>query len=409
MGKEYIVGLDIGTTKICAAVGELSESGALRVIGTGVGPSSGMRKGVVVNIDDTVESIRTAVARAEKMADIQIKSVYVGIAGSHIMGINNSHVVAVRGGEVTQGDIDRVLEGAKVVSIPADREVIHILPQEYTVDNQRGINDPTGMAGMRLEAKVHIVTGAVSSAQNIVRACKNAGLHVADIVLESLASAKAVLTDDEREIGVALVDIGGGTTDIAVFANGAIKHTAVIALGGNNLTNDIAFVLKTPMAAAEKLKISHGCALAGLVSPDEFAAVPGVGARRTSRLPVTYLAEICEARMAEILSIVDRKLDEAGCRELIGSGVVLTGGTALIRGCEALGEDLFGLSTRIGSPRNVGGFSDAVSNPKFSTAVGLLRYGAEKESAGAKKFDDGEEGMFTGILRRMKRWMADIS
>ena len=282
--SELIVGLDIGTTKICAVVGELSESGLVDVVGIGTSVSTGLRKGVVVNIEQTVQSIRKAVEDAELMAGCEIHSVYVGIAGSHIMGINSHGVIAVKGGEVAQRDIERALDAARAVAIPADREVIHILPQEYIVDNQRGIADPLGMAGVRLEVKVHIVTGAVSSAQNIVRSCHRSQLEVSDIALESLASAKAVLTEEEREIGVALVDLGGGTTDIAVFANDAIKHTAVLALGGQNLSNDIAFGLRTPIASAEKIKIKYGCALADLVRHDEFIEVPSVGGREPRRL-----------------------------------------------------------------------------------------------------------------------------
>ena len=408
--SELIVGLDIGTTKICAVVGELSESGLVDVVGIGTSVSTGLRKGVVVNIEQTVQSIRKAVEDAELMAGCEIHSVYVGIAGSHIMGINSHGVIAVKGGEVAQRDVERALDAARAVAIPADREVIHILPQEYIVDNQRGIADPLGMAGVRLEVKVHIVTGAVSSAQNIVRSCHRSQLEVSDIALESLASAKAVLTEEEREIGVALVDLGGGTTDIAVFANDAIKHTAVLALGGQNLSNDIAFGLRTPRASAEKIKIKYGCALADLVRHDEFIEVPSVGGREPRRLSRQVLAEICEPRMEEILYLVDQTLVRSGYKDMIGAGVVLTGGTALMEGCQELGEQIFNLPTRIGYPRNVGGLKDVVNSPKFSTAVGLLRYGAEKEMSGQKKFTTrSESGVFDGVLARMKKWFADIS
>ena len=409
--SELIVGLDIGTTKICAVVGELAESGVVEVVGIGTAVCAGMRKGVVVNIEQTVRSIRTAIEAAELMAGCEIHSVYVGIAGGHINGINSHGVIAISGGEVTQRDIDRALDAARAVNIPADREVIHILPQEYIVDNQRGIADPLGMAGVRLEVKVHIVTGAVSSAQNIVRSCHRSDVEVSDIALESLASAKAVLTDEEREIGVALVDLGGGTSDIAIFVNGSIKHTAVLALGGQNLSNDIAFGLRTPMAAAERIKRRYGCALTDLVRDDEYIEVPSVGGRESRRLSRRVLAEICEPRMEEILRLVDQIIVRSGYKDMIGAGVVLTGGASLIEGCRELGEEVFNLSTRIGYPRNVGGLKDVVNNPKFSTAVGLLRYGAEKEMSGQKKFPTSrtETGIFESVLKRMKKWFADIS
>lgn len=408
--SDLIVGLDIGTTKICAVVGELTESGLVEVVGIGTSISTGLRKGVVVNIEQTVQSVRKAVEDAELMAGCEIHSVYVGIAGSHIMGINSHGVIAVKGGEVGQQDVDRALDAARAVAIPADREVIHILPQEYIVDNQRGITDPLGMAGVRLEVKVHIVTGAVSSAQNIVRSCKRSRLEVSDIALEALASAKAVLTEEEREIGVALVDLGGGTTDIAVFVNGAIKHTAVLALGGQNLSNDIAYGLRTPVAAAEKIKIKYGCALADMVRQDELIEVPSVGGRDPSRVSRQMLAEICEPRMEEILFQANQALERSGYKDMIAAGVVLTGGTALIEGCQELGEQIFNAPTRIGYPRNVGGLKDVVNNPKFSTAVGLLRYGAEMEMAGQKKFNTrSESSTFDGLFARMKKWFADIS
>lgn len=409
--SELIVGLDIGTTKICAVVGELAESGVVEVVGIGTAVCAGMRKGVVVNIEQTVRSIRTAIEAAELMAGCEIHSVYVGIAGGHINGINSHGVIAISGGEVTQRDIDRALDAARAVNIPADREVIHILPQEYIVDNQRGIADPLGMAGVRLEVKVHIVTGAVSSAQNIVRSCHRSDVEVSNIALESLASAKAVLTDEEREIGVALVDLGGGTSDIAIFVNGSIKHTAVLALGGQNLSNDIAFGLRTPMAEAERIKRRYGCALTDLVRNDEYIEVPSVGGRESRRLSRRVLAEICEPRMEEILRLVDQIIVRSGYKDMIGAGIVLTGGASLIEGCRELGEDVFNLSTRIGYPRNVGGLKDVVNNPKFSTAVGLLRYGAEKETSGQKKFPTSrnETGIFESVLKRMKKWFADIS
>lgn len=405
-----IVGLDIGTTKICAVVGYVTSDGEVEVVGIGNSVSTGMRKGVVVNIEQTVQSIRNAIEDAELMAGCEINAVYAGIAGGHIMSINSDGVVAVKGGEVSQRDIERAMEAARTMAIPADREVIHTLPQEFIVDNQRGIVDPLGMAGVRLEVKVHIVTGAVSSAQNIVRACNRSRLEVADLALESLASAKAVLTQEEREIGVALVDLGGGTTDIAIFANDAIKHTAVLALGGQNLSNDIAFGLRTPLAAAERIKIKYGCCLGELVRNDELIEVPSVGGREPRRISRRVLADICEPRMDEILRMVDQIIVRSGYKEMLGAGIVLTGGTALMEGCQELGEDIFRRPTRVGYPLRIGGLKDVVNSPKYSTAVGLLRYGAEREQIGQKHYvTHNETGMFEGVLARMKKWFMDIS
>lgn len=406
--SNLLVGLDIGTTKICCVVGEASEKG-IGIVGIGKSPSTGLRKGVVINIEQTVQSIKKALEEAELMAGCEIRSVYAGIAGSHIKGSSSHGVIAVKGGEITERDIERVLDAAKAVAIPLDREVIHILPQEYTVDNQAGIVDPLGMAGVRLETQVHIVTGAVTSAQNIVRACHRTGLDVSDIVLEALASSKAVLSAEEREIGVALVDIGGGTTDIAIFVNNAIRHSAVLALGGQNLTNDIAFGLRTPMAAAEDIKLKHGCALAELVQTDTMIEVPSVGDREPRKLSKQVLAEICEPRMEEILSLVDQELERSGLKDSIAAGIVLTGGTARIPGCQELAEQVFRLPTRIGYPRNIGGLSDVVSDPKYATAVGLLCYASEKENDGEKlRIRDGSN-IFNRVFSRMCKWFTDIS
>jgi cell division protein FtsA len=405
--SELVVGLDIGTTKICAVVGETTPEG-VDIVGIGMSPSTGLRKGVVVNIEQTVQSIKKALEEAELMAGCDIRNVFAGIAGSHIMGFNSHGVIAVKGGEVTQRDVERVIDAAKAVAIPLDRELIHILPQEFIVDDQRGIEDPLGMAGVRLEVKVHIVTGAVSSAQNIVRSCHRAGLDVSDIVLESLASAQAVLTEEEQEIGVALVDIGGGTTDLSVFCNDSIKHISVIALGGSNLTNDIAFGLRTPMSSAEKLKERHSCALADMVQSNEVIEVPSVGGREPRRVSRQVLAEICEPRVEEILSLVDQELVRSGYKSMIGAGVVLTGGTSLTEGIAELGEQVFNLPTRIGYPRGIGGLKDVVMNPKYSTAVGLLLYGAKKQK-GDHRFRIREKGVFNRILARMRKWFSDIS
>ena len=402
-----IVGLDIGTTKICAVVGELTHDG-VDVVGIGTSPSTGLRKGVVVNIEQTVHSIKKALEEAELMAGCDIRSVYAGIAGSHIKGFNSHGVIAVKGGEVGPKDVDRAIDAAKAVAIPLDREVIHILPQEYIVDDQRGIADPLGMAGVRLEVKVHIVTGAVTSAQNIVRSCHRSGLDVADIVLESLASSKAVLTAEEREIGVALVDVGGGTTDVAIFSKDSIKNTSVLALGGTNLTNDIAFGLRTPMASAEKIKIKYGCALSDMVRGDEFIEVPSVGDRAPRRLSRQVLAEICEPRMEEILALVDQELVKSGFKNKIAAGVVLTGGTSLIEGMQELAEQIFNVPTRIGYPREVGGLKDVVNSPVYATAVGLLMYGAKKEGQ-EQKFRIRDDKIFNRILGRMRKWFVDVT
>jgi len=404
--SELIVGLDIGTTKICVVVGELSPEG-VDVVGIGTSPSTGLRKGVVVNIEQTVQSIKKALEEAELMAGCEIRSVYAGIAGSHIKGFNSHGVIAVKGGEVGPRDIERVIDAAKAVAIPLDREVIHILPQEFIVDDQRGIADPLGMAGVRLEVRVHIVTGAVTSAQNIIRSCHRAGLDVSDIVLESLASSKAVLTAEEREIGVALVDLGGGTTDLAIFANDSIKHTAVLALGGTNLTNDIAFGLRTPMASAEKIKLKYGCALAEMVPKDEVIEVMSVGGREPRRLSRQVLAEICEPRVEEMLALVDQELIRSGMKNQIGAGVVLTGGTALIEGIQELGEQIFNLPTRIGYPDKIGGLKDVVNSPMYATAVGLLMFGAEKEGV-EQRFRIRDENVFNRILGRMRKWFVDV-
>jgi cell division protein FtsA len=404
---ELIIGLDIGTTKICVVVGEVTEDG-VDIVGIGSSPSTGLRKGVVVNIEETVKSIQKALEEAELMAGCEIRTVYAGIAGSHIKGFNSHGVIAVKGGEVTDKDVERALEAASAVAIPLDREVIHTLPQEFIVDDQRGIIPPLGMAGVRLEVKVHIVTGAVTSAQNIVRSCHRSGLDVSDIVLESLASSKAVLTHEERELGVALVDLGGGTTDIAIFSNDTIKHTGVLSLGGQNLTNDIAFGLCTPTASAERIKIKHGCAMVDLVNNSEIIEVPSVGPREPRRLSRAVLAEICQPRMEELLMLVDQELVRSGYKNLIGAGVVLTGGSSLIDGCQELSEQIFNLPTRVGFPRNVGGLKDVVNSPKYATAVGLLCYAAEKEGR-ERKFRIRDDNVFERVLSRMKKWFVDIS
>ena len=411
--SELIVGLDIGTTKICAVVGEQTDVG-MNVIGFGTSPSTGLRKGVVVNIDQTVQSISDAVNAARDMAGCEIRTVYAGIAGSHIQGQNSHGVVNVSGGdEITQADVDRVLEIAKNVPISPDRKILHVLPKGYILDNQTGIDDPIGMSGLRLEADVHIVTGAVASAQNIIRSCNKCGLDVADIVLESFASSKSILTDDEREIGAAIVDIGGGSSDIAIFSGKAIGYTGAVALGGNDITHDISRGLRTSQSSAEMLKIKHGCALRSLVGQDEMIEVPSVGGRPNQSCERSVLAHICEARMKEILAkLYVYHLEPSGLKDRLAAGIVLTGGASLMPGTVELAEAIFQMPVRIGKPRHVGGLSDTVDNPRFATAVGLLFYGAEHDALNESSdvpSDYGERwSALRSIFRRMKSWFSDV-
>lgn len=402
-----IVGLDIGTTKICAIVGNVTEDG-IDIVGIGSSPSRGMRKGVVINIESTVESIKKAVSEAELMAGCEIRSVYAGIAGGHIKGFNSQGVIAIKNREVTSEDVKRVIDAAKAIAIPMDREVIHILPQEFIIDDQDGIREPLGMSGVRLEAKVHIVTGAVASAQNIVKACNRAGLDVADIVLEQLASSEAVLSADEKELGVALVDIGGGTTDIAIFVDGAIKHTSVLALGGNHLTNDIAVGLRTPMAEAEKIKQKYGCCMASLVGKEETIEVPSVGGRKPRVLSRQLLAEILEPRVEEIFTLVNREIMKSGFEDLIASGVVITGGTTILEGMPELAEQVFNLPVRRGMPQQIGGLVDVVNSPVYATGVGLVVYGSK--NVGIREFPTAQtdENLFRRVSRRMKEWFGEF-
>jgi cell division protein FtsA len=407
MGKkeEFIVGLDIGTTKICAIVGVPSAK-RLDIIGIGTHPSHGLRKGVVINIESTVQSIKRAVEEAELMAGCEITSVYTGIAGGHIKGLNSHGIVGVKSHEVTESDIRRVIDAASALQIPMDREVIHILPQEYIVDGQNGIRDPQGMSGVRLEVKVHIVTGAVTSAQNIIRCANRAGLEVTDIILQQLASSEAALTPEEKELGVALVDIGGGTTDIAIFHQGSIKHTSVISLAGDHVTGDIAIGLRTPIEEAEKIKKKHGCALTSLVAKDERVEVPAVGERGGKTISKYTLAEIIEPRMEEILSLAQREIINSGYEGHIASGIVLTGGTALLEGVVDLAEQIFSLPVRKGSPRDIGGLTDIVANPIYTTAVGLVLYGQKGRIS--EGFVPGETNIFDKVTRRMKGWFKEF-
>jgi cell division protein FtsA len=403
--EELIVGLDIGTTKICAVVGEVSGND-IHIIGIGTHPSIGLRKGVVVNIESTVESIKKAVEEAELMAGCEIRSVYAGIAGGHITGFNSHGIIAIKDPEVTKNDLERVIEAARAVAIPMDREVIHVLPQEYIVDDQAGIHNPIGMAGVRLEAKIHIVTGAVTSAHNIVKCANRAGLDVCDIVLESLASGEAVLTPEEKELGTALIDLGGGTTDLAIFSNKNIKHTFVLALGGNNLTNDIAVGLRAPLAEAEKIKIKYGTCVARNIAAEETIEVPGMGGRQPRKLPRQILGEILEPRMEEIFSLIQREIYRAGMENLVTSGLVMTGGTALLDGVTEIAESVFNLPTREGKPQGIIGLVDVVNNPMYATGVGLVLYGARNRPE--KKFRIRDANIFNRIMHRMKQWFKDV-
>jgi len=406
MGGEIIVGLDIGTTKICAVVGEV-RGDAVEIIGMGSHPSEGLRKGVVINIEHTVNSIKEAIEEAETMAGCEISSVYAGIAGGHIKGFNTPGVIALKEKEVTKKDIDRVIEAASAVAIPMDREVIHTLVQEFIVDDQDGIMDPLGMAGVRLEAKVHIVTGAVTSAQNIIKCANKAGLDVYDIVLESLASSESVLTKEERNLGAALIDFGGGTTDMALFSRGAIKHTSVLALGGDNLTYDIAVGLRTPKLEAEKIKVKYGCALSSMIGREETIEVPGVGGRKPRTLSRQILGEILEPRVEEIFSLIYGELAQSGYEDLIRSGVVVTGGSAELPGISELAEQVFNAPARAGYPQGIEGLSELVNKPMYATAVGLVLYGA-KTSKRKRKFRIRDTNIFHLVMARMKRWFKDI-
>ncbi len=403
--SEIIVGLDVGTTKICAVVGEVTGRD-VNIIGIGTHPSIGLRKGVVVNIEATVESIQKAVEEAELMAGCEISSVYAGIAGGHIMGFNSRGIVAIKGPEVMKSDVDRVIDAARAVAIPMDREVIHVLPQEFIVDDQPGIQNPVGMSGVRLEAKIHIVTGAVASAHNIVKCANRSGLDVCDIVLEPLASSESVLSAEEMEQGSALIDMGGGTTDLAIFSGKNIRHTFVLALGGNNLTNDIAIGLRTPMAEAEKIKTKYGTCLSRNIGSDETIEVPGMGGRNPRNLPRQILGEILEPRVEEIFTLLKREVYRAGLENTLHSGLVLTGGSCLLDGMVDVAESVFDLPTRQGKPMGISGLVDVVSNPMYATGVGLVLYGARRSPE--KKFRIRDDNIFNRLFNRMKRWFKEV-
>lgn len=402
--KHLIVGLDIGTTKVVAIVGEITPDGNVDIIGIGAHPSMGLKKGAVVNIESTVQSIQRAVEEAELMAGCQIHSVYTGIAGNHIKSLNSHGIVAIRDQEVTQVDVDRVIDAARAVAIPADQKILHILPQQFLIDAQEGIKEPIGMSGVRLEAKVHMVTGSVSAAQNIIKCVRRCGLEVDDIILEQLASSYAVLTDDEKELGVCLVDIGGGTSDIAVFAQGSIRHTAVIPIAGDQVTNDLAVAMRVPTQNAEALKLKEGLALSHLADAEEMIEITGASdnkpVRSVSRLD---LAKVIEPRYEELFSLIQAELQRHGLEELIGSGIVLTGGSAKMEGALACAEDIFQMPVRLGVPRNVTGLVDVLRNPIYSTGIGLLLYGRQQQME--RHMETAIHAGIPGMWGRMKRWI----
>lgn len=407
MGKKEntVVGLDIGTTKICAIVGEIVEDG-VDIIGIGTAPSRGLRKGVVINIESTVESIRKAVEEAEVISGTQIHSVFTGIAGGHIRGINSHGICALRDHEVRAADVDKAIDAAQAVAIPLDREVIHVIPQEFVVDDQDGIRDPVGMSGVRLEAKVHIVTAAVTSAQNIVKCCNRAGLNVNDIILEQLAAAESTLTPEEKDLGVAIIDIGGGTSDLAVFSGGSLVHTSVLSIGGNHIANDIAIGLRTPLVDAERIKQRHGCALSSLVGREETIEVASVGGRSDRVISRQILSEIVEPRVEEIFTLIKQEIAKSGYEDMIASGIVLTGGSNLLEGMPELAEQIFNLPVRRGIPKGIGGLVDVVKSPLHATSVGLVLYGSRND--GNRIFRNREENVYHKVKERMREWIEEI-
>lgn len=401
--SNLIVGIDIGTSKVLAIVGEIDENGAIEIIGVGHHPARGLRKGVVANIESTVQSIQRAVEEAELMAGCQIYSVYAGIAGAHINSFNSHGVVAVRDGEVAQGDIERVIEAAKAMAIPNDQRILHVMPQDFVIDGQDGIREPVGMSGVRMEAKVHMITGAVSAVQNIVKCVRRCGLEVDDIILEQIASGESVLTEDEKELGVCMIEIGGGTTGIAVYTDGAIRHTAVIPIAGDQVTNDIAVAFHTPTPAAEELKKKYGCALAQMVDENQTVETPSMGERPPRTLSRQNLAEIIEPRLEELLQLVQAELRSSGFEELIGSGVVLTGGSSRMEGMIELAEEIFHLPVRLGVPRYGGALSEVVRNPIYATGIGLVRFGHANRTQVSQISQ--EPAGIGNLLGRMKSWI----
>ena len=405
-----IAGLDIGTTKIVAIIAEPDDDGTLRILGVGKSPSLGLRRGVVVNLEKTIRSIQDALDIAERLAGVEIGAVFAGIAGDHIRSINSRGVIAVsrKGNEITQPDVDRVIEAAKAIALPMDREIIHIIPQEFIVDDQSGIRDPVGMAGVRLEGEIHIITGAVTSAQNIYKSVQRAGVEVDDLVLQPLATSYSVLSEDEKELGVAVLDLGGGTADLAVFYDGSIRHTAVIGLGGENVTNDVAIGLRTPRDEAERIKIEHGIALQAMVEKDEIIEVPGVGGRPSREVSRDVLAAIIEPRMEEIFALALREIQRSEYVDLLTTGLVLTGGGAMLEGACELAEQVFDLPVKIGIPGGIAGLSEEVATPIYATAVGLLRYAVQEGLGRGRRFLSTGGGLFDSILARMRRWMDEF-
>jgi cell division protein FtsA len=400
--QNLIVGLDIGTSKIVVIVAELQPDASVKVIGLGQHISRGLKKGVVVNIDSTMQAIQRALEEAELMADCKISTVFTGIAGSHIKSLNSHGMVKIKEAEVMQADVDRVVDTARAIALPSDQQILHILTQEFIIDGQEDVREPLGMSGMKLEVKVHIVTGAVSAAQNIMKCIKRCGIEVSDLILQPLASSAAVLTEDEKELGVCLVDIGGGTTDIAVFKNGAIRHTAVIPIAGDQITNDIAVAFRTPTQSAEDIKIKHGCALRQLADPREVVEVPGVDGREPRQLSVQTLAEVIEPRVVELYEFVLSELRRSGLEEMIASGIVITGGSSMMKGMGELGEEIFHTPVRLGLPRYVGGLSEVVSNPRYATGVGLILMGKQQVERNIQQHL--EASSFASIFERMKAW-----
>jgi cell division protein FtsA len=410
METNMFVGLDIGTTKIACIISELDANGELKIVGVGMSPSDGLRKGVVVNIDKTVRSIQKAVEEAELMAGVDVEEVLVGIAGDHIRAINSKGVVAIsrEDNEITELDVVRAIDAAKAVSIPMDREILHVIPQEFVVDEQKGIKDPIGMCGVRLETQVHIITGAVTSAQNIYKSVEKAGLKVRDLVLEPLASSYAVLEKDEKELGVALVDMGGGTTDIALYFDESIRHTAVVGLGGKNVTSDIAIGIRTPVEKAEEIKKRFGCAYSSLVKSDEYISVPGVGGREQREVSKAVLASIIEPRVEEILSLALREIKRTEYADMLGAGVVLTGGCALMDGIQELAEKVFEMPVKIGFPTGFGGLTEAAKSPVHATGVGLCMYGVKHTKGKKGRKGGSQDDNFKKIVDKMKLWVKEF-
>jgi cell division protein FtsA len=409
-GQDLVVGLDVGTTKICAVIAQPRAGGGLDVVGVGAAPSRGLRRGVVVNIDSTVEAIKQAVAEAEQMAGVEVAAVYAGVAGGHIRSLNSRGVVAISGKdrEVSATDVERAVEAARAINVPPDREIIHVLPQTFMIDDADGVREPIGMSGVRLEVEVHVVTGAMAAVQNVVRSVNRAGLAVQDVVLEPIASAEAVLYPDEKELGVVVIDIGGGTTDLALLRDGAIWHTAILPLGGDHITNDVAVGLRTPMADAEELKKRYGCALTALVPAEETVDVPSVGGRKPRELSRQVLSEIIQPRVEEIFTLVARELTRAGFQDAATAGVVVTGGTSIMEGVPELAESVFDQPVRRGIPGDVGGLADVIKSPIYATAVGLALYGARRQTVGPVLSDAEARGALGRLARRLAGWFSEI-